>query len=163
MFELKPLHKDAIPKALEKAERYRLLNEPWEAESICQDVLQIDADNQKALIILLLSLTDQFATSPRVQEARDILPRLSSVYDRVYYGAIICERRGKALLDHGGPGSGFVAYEWIRQAVNEYEKAIEIRPAGNDDAILRYNSCARMITRHQLQSGPEDSSEPLLE
>lgn len=163
MFELKPLHKDAIPKALEKAERYRLLNEPWEAESICQDVLQIDAENQKALIILLLSLTDQFSTSPRVQEARDILPRLGSEYEHVYYGGIICERRGKALLDHGGPGSGFVAYEWIRQAVSAYEKAIEIRPAGNDDAILRYNTCARMIARHQLQAGPEDSTEPLLE
>ena len=42
MFDLKPLSKDAIPAALAKAERYRLLNEPGEAESICLDVLRID-------------------------------------------------------------------------------------------------------------------------
>ena len=36
---LKPLHKDAIKGALAKAERYRLLNEPAEAESICLDAV----------------------------------------------------------------------------------------------------------------------------
>jgi hypothetical protein len=50
MAELKQLHKDAIPAALEKAERYRLLNEPGEAESICLDILAVDPDNQRAVI-----------------------------------------------------------------------------------------------------------------
>ena len=46
MFQPKPISKDVIPSALAKAERYRLLNEPGEAESICLDVLQIEPDNQ---------------------------------------------------------------------------------------------------------------------
>ena len=60
MFELKPLSEKAVPRALERAERYRLLNEPAEAESICQDVLRIEPENQQALISLLPALTDQF-------------------------------------------------------------------------------------------------------
>ena len=64
-FELKTLHAEALPRALEKAERYRLLNEPSEAESICLDVLAIDRDNQAALVTLLLALTDQFETAHR--------------------------------------------------------------------------------------------------
>ena len=55
MFELKRLSEEAIPAALEKATRYRLLNEPAEAESICHDVLQIDPENQQALVVLLLA------------------------------------------------------------------------------------------------------------
>src|SRR5262245_5730837 len=57
MFEPKPISRDAIPAALAKAERYRLLNEPLEAESICLDVLQIDGANQDAIVMLLLALT----------------------------------------------------------------------------------------------------------
>ena len=59
-FELKPLSKSAIPAAIQKAERYRLLNEPQEAESICLDILAIDPDNREAPVVLLLALTDQF-------------------------------------------------------------------------------------------------------
>ena len=70
MFDLKPLNPDAIPKALQKAERYRLLNEPEEAESICLDILAIEPDNQQALVMLLLAQTDQFhQDQPRRGEA----------------------------------------------------------------------------------------------
>src|SRR5687767_11554788 len=98
MFELKRLSKEAVPEALDKAERYRLLNEPTEAESICLDILEVDPANQKALVILLLALTDEFAAgnSQSVEQARAVLPRLESEYDRRYYAGIICERRGKA-------------------------------------------------------------------
>src|SRR5579864_3525344 len=58
--ELKTLSLEAVPRALAKAERYRLLNEPGEAESICRDALDADPDNQDALVMLLLALTDQF-------------------------------------------------------------------------------------------------------
>ena len=61
-FELKTLSPEAVPRALEKAERYRLLNEPGEAESICLDALDVEPDNQEALVTLLLALTDQFDT-----------------------------------------------------------------------------------------------------
>src|SRR5437016_2827087 len=106
MFELKHITREAIPGALARAERYRLLNEPEEAESICLDILAIDAENQAALIMLLLSLTDQFRGG-RPQcfaEAQGVLPRLHGEYERLYYGGIVWERRGTARLDRGGVG-----------------------------------------------------------
>src|SRR3954447_2930232 len=103
MLQPKPISKDAIPAALIKAERYRLLNEPGEAESICLDILQIEPANQEALVMLLLALTDQFAdqtSSSRTAAGRagDLVARLSDEYDRLYYSGIIRERRAKAAL-----------------------------------------------------------------
>src|SRR5215213_610237 len=108
MFELKPLSRDAVPVALEKAHRYRLLNEPLEAESICRDVLEVDPDNQEALVTLLLSLTDQFDDhlSTAIEPAREALSRLRDNYSRQYYSGILCERRAKAHLKRGGPRAG---------------------------------------------------------
>ena len=146
-FQLKSLSKDAIPGALEKAERYRLLNEPGAAESICLDVLRVEPDNQSALIMLLLSITDQFDKGPAeyVTRARDVLPRLSGEYDRAYFAGLVCERRAKAQMKRGGMNAGPVAYEWFREAMDWYEKAEAIRPPGNDDALLRWNSCVRRL------------------
>ena len=61
MFALKPISHESVTGALAKAERYRLLNEPGEAESICCDILEIEPRNQPALISLLLALTDQIS------------------------------------------------------------------------------------------------------
>jgi len=163
MFKLKPIAREAIPRALEKAERYRLLNEPSEAESICMDILEIDPGNQKTLATLILALTDQFEKGSSVHHAQELLPRINDEYQRAYYAGIICERRGKALLDHGGPGSGFVAYDWFRDAMDWYEKAEQIRPVGNDDALLRWNTCARAIMQRHLEPGPQERSEYQLE
>jgi hypothetical protein len=165
MPELKLLSKEAIPAAMARVERYRLLNEPEQAESICLDILRCDADNQEAVIALLLAITDQFAngTGPRVSEARELLPKLRDEYERAYYAGIISERRARALLNQGGPGSGFIAYEWFRDAMICYEKAEVFRPPGNDDAILRWNTCARFLMRHpHLAPGQEENLEPLL-
>ncbi len=166
MFELKLLSKEAIPKALEKAERYRLLNEPVEAESICRDVLRIDPDDHPALITLLLALTDQFeeGMAEAVPQAREVLSRLRGEYERTYYAGIICERRAKAQLRHGGPGSGYAAYATLREAMEWYEKAERLRPPGNDDALLRWNTCSRILERHpHLRPAPEERWEPSLE
>ena len=86
MFELKPLHKEAIPQALEKAHHYRLLNEPSEAESICLDVLEVDKDNQDALVTLLLALTDRFTRGYAIgaTKAKEALGRLKDDYQREY-------------------------------------------------------------------------------
>ena len=65
MFEPKPISRDAIPAALAKAERYRLLNEPGEAESICLDILQIEPANQEAIVTLLLHLRVGNVADPR--------------------------------------------------------------------------------------------------
>ena len=150
MFDLKVLTREGIPAALEKAHRYRLLNEPEQAESICEDVLAVDPENQEALATLILSLTDRFGgprpVSPR--HARTYLPRLHSEYDREYYAGIIDEREGIAWLRSEKPHGGSAAYDCLRQAMSRFERAEAIRPHGNDDALLRWNSCARMIQDH---------------
>jgi hypothetical protein len=167
MFELKPISKDAIPRALEKAERYRLLNEPKEAESICLDILQVDAQNEQALITLLLALTDQFeGNSPQSglrARAREILPKLKGEYERAYYAGIIHERKARSQLNAGFLGAGSLAYEGFREAMAWYEQAEVIRPPGNDDAALRWNCCARAIMEHRLEPRQEEGPHYMLE
>jgi hypothetical protein len=165
MFELKPLSQEAIPQAIEKAQHYRLLNEPAEAESICLDVLQVDPDNQQALVMLLLALTDRFTKGYAIgaTQAKEVLPRLTDEYQRAYYAGIICERQAKARLSQGGPGARFDAYEWLREAMGHYEQAEALRPPGNDDAILRWNACARIIMRNGLVPRATESAEQFLE
>lgn len=163
MFELKSISKEAIPQALERAERYRLLNEPTEAESICLDVLAADPDNQQALVIMLLSITDRYGRGYAISDtrAREIVPRLKDEYQRAYYSGIICERRAKALLHSNVPGAAFDAYEWFREAMTCFEKAEAIRPPNNDASVLRWNTCARMIMRNNLTARPKDDSHVL--
>lgn len=158
MFELKPLSRDGIPAALEKAVRYRLLNEPGEAESICHDVLRIDSENQEALVILLLAITDRFGKGYAMGTtlAQEVLPKIRDEYERCYYAGIISERRAKALLSQGGPGTGFAAYEYLREAMTWFEKAEAIRPPGNDDSLLRWNACARNIMCNKLSARGEE-------
>ena len=165
MFQLKPISREGIPVALEKAERYRLLNEPRLAESICLDVLEVDPQNTKAIIILLLAITDQFDTSSSadVNRAQQLLPRFQNDYERNYYAGIISERQGKAILNRGITGGKFVTYERLKEAMAFYEKAEAVRPPGNDDAILRWNTCVRLMMRHDLKPRNEEYVEPPLE
>jgi hypothetical protein len=155
MFELKVLSRDAIPAALAQAHRYRLLNEPAEAESICLDVLKVEPENQEALVTLVLACTDQFPDSAGARAAASAeaaVARITDDYKRHYFSGIIRERRGKAELKHDRPGSGRTAHQWLRDAMGCYEKAEAQRPEGNDEAILRWNTCARI-----LMSLPEQS------
>jgi tetratricopeptide (TPR) repeat protein len=158
MTPLKSISRDAIPGALDRVERYRLLNEPELAESICEDVLAIDPDNQSALVMLLLSLTDQFRGDRKdaATRAREVLEQLKGDYERLYYAGIIRERRSLARLSRGGPGSDRAASVLIHEAMAYYERAEAIRPAGNDDAILRWNTCARLRMRHHLEHEEEE-------
>lgn len=161
MPQLKSLHKEAIPAALEKAVRYRLLNEPAEAESICLDVLKADPENQEAIITLLLSLTDRFTKGYGVSDTqiKELLGRIRNEYERIYFSGIFAERRAKAKLAQHTPGCRFQAYELFREAMNWFEKAEAIRPPGNDDALLRWNTCARIIERNRLV--PREEEEPI--
>lgn len=164
MFELKPMSPGGIPAALAKVERYRLLNEPREAESICLDVLDVEPDNQQALVMLLLARTDQFQHGPPdiVVRAQGVLRRLHGEYERAYYGGIICERRAKAIMMAGAPGFGGMAYEWLREAMGWFEKAEALRAPGNDDAVLRWNTCARLLNDNpQLQPRAEEDFSPV--
>jgi tetratricopeptide (TPR) repeat protein len=162
--QLKPITKEGVPSALEKAERYRLLNDSSAAESICLDVLEIDPTNQAALVSLLLSITDQFLEelADNVRRAREVLPRLTDEYERVYYTGIIIERRARAQLHRGALGSADVASEGFREAMRWYERAESMRPSGNDEAILRWNTCARLLGRHERASVHREY-EPALE
>jgi hypothetical protein len=166
MPEFKSISRDAVPLALEKAERYRLLNEPAQAESVCRDVLAVDPENQHALVTLLLTLTDQFSAGSTecFDEAMDVVPKLHEEYQRLYYSGIIWERRGQARAIKGGagPGSSQVAHAWICQAMEFYERAERLRPPANDDALLRWNSCLRLCQRYHLHAEPEEAYEPLL-
>ena len=147
MFTPKPLSPESLDAALAKAKRYRLLNEPMEAESISLDILEAKPDHQLALKMLLLALTDQFPDelSGNVTRAQAIIPQLDDEYGRVYYAGLIAERRAKTIMRRGTPSAGTIAYQGLRDAMECYEKAEAIREAGNDDPILRWNTCARMI------------------
>ena len=158
MSELKPLSCEAIPAALEKAERYRLLNEPAEAESICLDVLRADPENQSALITLLLAVTDRFGKGYGVgdTQTKELLSRVKGDYERAYYTGILAERRAKAKLSQGTPGSRHYAYDGFRNAMDWFEKAEPLSPSGHDDAVLRWNTCTRIIERNKLVAREEE-------
>ena len=130
MFELKPISPEAIPEALEKVERYRLLNEPAQAESICLDILRVDPENQTALIMLLLALTDQLGLGGASGDARAVIPRLKGEYDRAYYTGIICERMARALLDDGVSRRCLQLLRWISRGHGVVRKGADAAPAG---------------------------------
>src|SRR5690606_18114512 len=114
MFQLKPISKAGIPEALQKAERYRLLNEPRLAESICEDILEVEPDNHRAVVTMLLAITDQFGKyrSASISTARQLLPKLKDEYERYYYAGIICERQGNSILSRGTSSDHHAVYEW---------------------------------------------------
>ena len=151
MYELKIISTEAIPGALARAERYRLLNEPREAESICRDILRADPDDQQGLVLLLLTLTDQFGPGCDVslKSVQDIATRLKGEYERAYYAGLILERWGKAQLQSGIPSDS--AYGWLREAMKLYSDAEAIHPPGVLEAILRWNTCARIINKGSAQ------------
>jgi len=163
-FELKPLSKEGIESSIGKAEQYRLLNQPRLAESICLDVLLITPDNHRASVILLLAITDQFgeSSSKTVNQALNIAKSLKDEYARIYYTGIVHERQGATALKSGTPGSNFDAYEWYCEAMEFYEEADAINRDGNNDPVLRWNTCARIIMEHHLKERPVDNS-PVLE
>lgn len=167
MVELKSLKPEAVPAALEMAKRYRLLNEPDEAESICLDILEVVPDHQEALITLLLSLTDKFAEGglqPSFAQAKEIVARLDSAYCKSYYNGIIFERRAKFHLKQGGPGSGTVAHDWFVKAMHVYTEVMTGCDPDNQDAVLRWNSCARFINNHpDVKADESDQAEMLLD
>jgi hypothetical protein len=147
-FELKSISVQSIPEALAKVERYRLLNEPALAESICLDVLAVVPDHQQALISLLLARTDQFHSNVNTKSAQEVLGQIKGDYEQAYYAGIIWERLGNSRIRQGAVGGGASAYHALREAMNHYEAAMRFAPPGNDDAILRWNTCARVIMQN---------------
>jgi len=156
MFQPKPLSREGIDAALEKADRYRFLGEPWESDSICRDVLAIEPDNQRALIALISAIAQQLGegTGGDMGEARSLVRRLSGAYERAFYSGVIIERYAKEMLAHGTLGVGPAVYELFTEAMACYEEAEQIRPSGDDSSILRWNTCVRVIERNKLKPPP---------
>jgi hypothetical protein len=160
MFQLKPLSREAIPGALSKAERYRLLGEPWQAESICRDILAIDEGNQAATTMLILALTEQFDTGISTQLAVDAIEHLTDEYDRAYYSGIVHERRAIALFRDSEFRSAQAVATLLHHAMQWYDRAHGLRAAPNDDALLRWNACVRFLTAHPQLNHLDDKAEP---
>jgi hypothetical protein len=145
---LKQISVDAIDHALDLGERYRLLNEPDQAASICRDILAVDAENQDASRMLLLALTDQFGRKRGVTlgECETITHGFTSEYDRFYYLGVAYERWARAQLqDQTTPKH--VVGEWLRKALDCYHDAEAVRAPGNDDTLLRWNTIVRLMNR----------------
>jgi len=154
-FAFRLLSKDSIPDAMKKAERYRLLGEPDEAESVCLDVLQVDPENQEARVDLILAISDQFGRErrPRVDLAMKVVGELKDDYQRQYYEAVVLEREARAHIDlETPPVLVFLRY---CEAMDHFASAATIRPPGDDSAVIRWNACVRAIRRRQMQPGLE--------
>ena len=155
--KLKSISQAGIGAAIAKAERYRYLNEPEEAESICRDILAVDATHQMSQRILGLAITDQFTggTSDRFNEAAGVFNGLEEQYARCYYTGILHERHAKAQLRAGRPPQAVAAE--LEEAMRSFERAEQLRSAGNDEAILRWNRCARLL---ESIPQPQSADEP---
>ncbi len=140
---LSPAHLDA---ALARAEHYRNLNQPDEAESICRDVLDVDEGNQAAWRVLGLAITDRFASREvgLLERAVAAFERLGDEYDRVYHVGVAWERAAKAHLERGEAHSAVTAFE---HAMSLFERVQSMRP-GAPDPILRWNRCVRLLSEH---------------
>jgi hypothetical protein len=164
MFALKALSHEGVESALAKAEHYRLLSEPAEAESICLDILEIEPANQRALICFVLAQSDQIGRDSRAfPSALSAASRLAGEYERAYYSGIVWERRAKALHDDRGRGTHHSVYEWMVKALEYFERAEKLRHPGNDDAVLRWNTCVRFLAKHpNLAPRAEEVPEPIV-
>jgi hypothetical protein len=144
-YKLKTISQAGIDEANRKAERYRFLNQPQEAESICRDVLATDPQNQLALRELGLAITDQFTghMADRPGEAEKAFSQLTDKYERLYYLGIMHERRAKSQLAAGH--APYTLFNIFEEAMRLFAEAEKVRPPKNDDAILHWNSCVRLL------------------
>ena len=157
--KLKPISRAGFSEAISKVELYRNLNEPGEAESICRDILAQEPNHQVALRLLGLSITDQFTggTSDRYAEAARAFEALTSNYERAYYCGILQERKAKAQLGAGRPPHTVMPI--FEDAMRLFEEAEGIRPPDNDDAILRWNRCVRLLHSRLATAWKKDMDE----
>ncbi|HEX4445146.1 MAG TPA: tetratricopeptide repeat protein [Polyangiaceae bacterium] len=142
-FQLKQLPRASLDAAIAKAEHYRDLNQPEEAESICRDILDVDGAHPTAWKILGLALTDRFATGQvgLFEQAIEAFEKLPDAYDRTYHLGVAWERSAKAHAERNEAHSAVVAFE---HALELFEKAERMKPQ-SPDPILRWNRCVRLL------------------
>ena len=158
-YVIKRIHPSGVAAALQKADKYRELNQPAEAESICRDVLDVAPDNQLALRTLGLALTDRFepAAGARFAEAQEVFSRLGDPYEQAFYGGLVCERQAKVQLAAHFPVNS--VRPLFERALAGYAEAERHQPRGNDAAILRWNSCVRAL--RALGAAPVEDDAPV--
>ncbi len=163
MSKIRTISVESIPRAINKAERYRLLNEPRCAESICRDVLAVEPGHPDAIKILILAITDQFSeygdresVSERKKDAESLLEGLSDDYSKRYYTGVMLERWGKGLLRVRCDSQ--TVLEILQSAMTEYDEASKVADTDNQDAVLRWNTCVRLIERYELKSKPQEAA-----
>lgn len=154
-YSLKRLSLTNVDAAIAKAAHYRDLNQPEEAESICRDVLDIDATNQAAWRILGLAITDRFATREAglLEEAMGAFAELDDEYERVYHSGVAWERAAKAHLERNEAHSAVTAFE---HALSLFEQAEGMRP-DSPDPVLRWNRCVRLLSSHPMLRAAMDN------
>jgi len=159
MLVLKRLAESNLDHACDKAEKYRDLNQPDEAESICRDVLDVAPAHQAALRTLGLALTDQYSGGWRRvhKDALFTFSKLTSEYERAYYAGIAWERCAKAQLEEG---NGRAAHDAFHHALGLFERAEKLGTAGEPDPILRWNRCVRALTTHPLLLAAAEAPPP---
>src|SRR5215831_11228129 len=158
-FQLKTISKQGIAEAFSKVNLYRSLNEPEEAESICHDILAVELENQLAQRMLGLTITDQFTgqVADRYSEVETLFENLADPYERHYYKGLLYERRAKAQMRAGRPPQMLVPL--FLQAMHHFEEAEKIRPSDNDDSVLRWNRCVRLLrTLPEVEPQPQEST-----
>lgn len=164
MIELKKISAGFVPEALRKAEKYRLLNHPKTAESICRDILTVEEDNQEAISLLIVSITEQFGNTTRYADIRfrhaeEWVPKIHDDYHRYYLSGLIRERWAKSRIrDLPGPD----LYEYFHEAMEFYEKAEPLKPEGDESTTIHWNLCARQINRHPHIRPPEEDEGSIL-
>lgn len=164
--ELKAITRAGVEAALAKARHYRVLNDSAAAESICLDILDVDPTNVEARVTHLLSITDQFdaGRAADLRRAEEAAAALEDPYRNAYYHGILCERWAKSILRRSVPRGDEMAWEWIDKAFGWYAKAEKLRTPGNDEAILRWNACVRLlVARPRVRARTAEAWEPALE
>jgi tetratricopeptide (TPR) repeat protein len=145
-FELKRLPRASVDAAIAKAEHYRDLNQPEEAESICRDVLDLEPLHAKAWKLLGLAITDRFASGHvgLLEQAVQAFENLPDEYERIYHLGVAWERAAKAHVEKNESHSAVAAFE---HALGLFEQAERMRP-DLPDPVLRWNRCVRLLTSH---------------
>jgi tetratricopeptide (TPR) repeat protein len=143
---LKRLPRANLEAAIARAEHYRDLNQPEEAESICRDVLDVDGTHQAAWAILGLAITDRFPSHEAglLEEAIAAFEHLEDAYERTYHIGVAWERAAKAHLERQEAHSAVTAFE---HALSLFERSEQMRP-DSPDPILRWNRCVRLLSSH---------------
>lgn len=162
-YTLKALAEGGIERALAKAEQYRALNEPEDAESICRDVLATAPGHQEATVLLGLALTDQFpqAWSRLFDEALRLFKGLDGEYERAYYAGIAWERCAKAQLDQSQARNALHSFE---RALGCFEEAERLADGAVPDPVLRWNRCVRALQGNaSLVAALREAREPAYE